>query len=270
METKKIKKTAKKEGPKKRKRTPKEEREANLEAYMGGAMGWTIEADGMSLEVLQELWSAFLTECGRLPTTQPLNFITPSFRLYKGFGRLDRSGTSSKTDISFAPTLPPLTTGLVALEDLALSKDQAIRILSSKTLTKGTALAVRYYLDGSYLTAKKAKTLASKQARLEARALTKLAKANLKYKDLVHSINEKLMDPTKDFIKCGACGSRYPRTALSDHLPHGDELYTCVLCDKPLTTLKEKERLAAANDGLLVLKEAYRREVKAFGWLIRI
>lgn len=267
METMETKEPVKKEGPKKRKRTPKEEREANLEAYMGGAMGWTIEADGLSLEVLQELWSAFLTECGRLPTTQPLNFITPSFRLYKGFGRL---GASTKTDISFAPTLPPLTTGLVALEDLALSKDQAIRILSSKTLTKGTALAVRYYLDGSYLAAKKAKTLASKQARLETRLLTKLAKANHKYKDLVGSINEKLMDPTKDFIKCGACGSRYPRTALSDRLPHGDELYTCVLCDKPLTTLKEKERLAAAADGLLVLKEAYRREVKAFGWLIRI
>jgi len=253
---------------KKRKRAPKEERENALNAYMEGAASWTVEVDGVSVDALQEAWCVFLKNAERAPTKRPLAFLTPKVQAYRGFSRL---GDVSSQDHSPLHDLPPLSTGLVALDDLATSKQNAIRVLGAKPLAKGTALACRYFKPGSSLNEKRLKSVAGRQARKETRLYAKVTKAQTKYEGLVDGICKRIMDPAKgDSVKCGACGARYPRSNLEKALPAPGDLYVCVLCDETLATAKDKERLAAARDALLSTKESYKAEAKDFGWLIRI
>jgi hypothetical protein len=255
--------------PAKRKGTPKELREESLKAYKEGSRAWTIEVDGVSVDALEEVWARFLKDAARCPTRKPLFFLTPVIRAYRGFSRLGSSGREELDSV--ADDLPPLTTGLVVIEEMGTSKGNAVSILAAQQVEPGMGVAIRYYLPGAYLNAKRAKTLANKQAHLEKRLVAKVTKASLKYASLVDSINGRLMDPAKgEMVKCSTCGSRYPRTALVPLLPAEGDLYSCVLCGNDLSTFKDKERLRAAADVLFATKETFRKESKSFGWLIRI
>lgn len=275
----------------KRKRTSKDEENDNLRLYTEGAAPWTIEVDGVSVDTLQDVWSTFLQHgdcCSTststsTSTSHPLCVLTPNLRAYQGFAQLGQESYTRDVSSSSHPTLHPFpatTTTLVALDDLASSKEDAVRRLASVPLDKGIALACRYYRPGTHLTTKQQTSIAKRQSKQETRVYTKLEKEQAKYERLADGICKRIMDPAKgEFVKCGACGARYSRTNLISHFgmypsslnqKRDVHVYTCVLCNEPLVTAKEKERLDVLSNHLMTLKEMYRLVTKDFGWLIRV
>jgi hypothetical protein len=196
--------------------------------------------------------------------------LTPNLRAYRGFAQLGQESHTRDVSSPLHP-FPATTTTLVALDDLASSKKDAIRRLASKPLDKGTALACRYYKPGTHLTTKQQTSIAKRQSKQETQLYTKLEKEQAKYERLVDGICKRIMNPAKsECVKCGACGARYSRTNLVTHsstlnATRDVRVYTCVLCDEPLVTAKEKERLAVSSNHLVTLKEMYRLVTKDLG-----